>query len=125
MAAPLGDLLDVLAPYEVRSLLGGEVQWAMLEGGVAEPALAIRGHYSKLLGVAEPTVSDQRFCALHVALEALVHPEHERPTGRLSGCDDVFGGQGAEREDHHSRCAQPFHAQGEGRIAARVLGHRP
>lgn len=40
-------------PSSDISLIGGELQWALLEGGVAEPALAIRGHYSKLLGVAD------------------------------------------------------------------------
>ncbi len=33
------------------SLLGAELQWALLEGSVATPAFALRGHYSKLLGV--------------------------------------------------------------------------
>ena len=33
------------------SLLGGEIQWALLEGSVATPALALRGHYSQLIGV--------------------------------------------------------------------------
>jgi opacity protein-like surface antigen len=33
------------------SLLGAELQWAILEGSVATPAVALRGHYSQLLGV--------------------------------------------------------------------------
>jgi hypothetical protein len=32
-------------------LLGGEIQWAALEGTAATPALALRGSYSTLLGV--------------------------------------------------------------------------
>jgi hypothetical protein len=35
------------------SLLGGELKWAFIEGGVAMPALALRGSYTKLLGVDE------------------------------------------------------------------------
>lgn len=31
--------------------LGAEVQWALLDGGMATPALALRGSYSALLGV--------------------------------------------------------------------------
>jgi hypothetical protein len=48
--------IDVGASYTGMTdsdikLLGGEVQWAILEGSVATPALALRGHYSQLLGV--------------------------------------------------------------------------
>jgi hypothetical protein len=32
-------------------LIGGEVKWAVLKGSVATPALAIRGSYTRLLGV--------------------------------------------------------------------------
>ncbi|MFO7983550.1 MAG: DUF6588 family protein [Desulfuromonadales bacterium] len=32
-------------------ILGGEVQWALLEGTMATPALSMRGHYSTLEGV--------------------------------------------------------------------------
>jgi opacity protein-like surface antigen len=32
-------------------LLGGEIQWALLDGTLATPALALRGSYSTLLGV--------------------------------------------------------------------------
>lgn len=32
-------------------LIGGEVKWAVLQGTVATPAVAIRGSYTKLLGV--------------------------------------------------------------------------
>jgi hypothetical protein len=38
-------------PGEDIKAIGGEVQWALLEGSVATPALALRGHYSTLLGV--------------------------------------------------------------------------
>lgn len=33
------------------SLIGGEVKWALLEGSVVTPAMAIRGSYTRLLGV--------------------------------------------------------------------------
>ncbi len=32
-------------------LIGGEVKWAVLKGSIATPAVAIRGSYTKLLGV--------------------------------------------------------------------------
>lgn len=32
-------------------LVGGEVKWAVLKGGVATPAVALRGSYTKLMGV--------------------------------------------------------------------------
>lgn len=35
------------------SLLGGELKWAVLEGGIAMPAVAVRGSYTKLLSVNE------------------------------------------------------------------------
>jgi len=38
-------------PGEDFKVVGGELQWALLEGSVATPAFALRGHYSKLLGV--------------------------------------------------------------------------
>jgi len=34
-------------------LVGAEIQWALLEGGIAEPAVALRGSYSKVLGVGD------------------------------------------------------------------------
>jgi hypothetical protein len=40
-------------PNSNIKLIGAEVQWALLEGGVAEPAVALRGSYSKLLGVGD------------------------------------------------------------------------
>lgn len=39
------------APSSNIKMYGGEVQWALLEGGVASPALALRGSYSTLEGV--------------------------------------------------------------------------
>lgn len=50
--------LDVGASYtyvpdsDIR-VIGGELQWALLEGSVATPALAVRGHYSTIQGVDE------------------------------------------------------------------------
>jgi len=38
-------------PQSNIEVFGGEVQYAILDGGVALPALAVRGHYSQLLGV--------------------------------------------------------------------------
>jgi len=37
--------------------MGGEVKWAILKGGVAIPAIAIRGAYTKLSGVPEMEIS--------------------------------------------------------------------
>lgn len=53
---PLG--IDVGAIYSYipglqASLLGGELKWAVYEGGVVMPAVAVRGSYSTLLGVRE------------------------------------------------------------------------
>jgi hypothetical protein len=48
--------LDVGASYtyvpesDIR-VIGGELQWAILEGSTVTPALAVRGHYSTLQGV--------------------------------------------------------------------------
>lgn len=51
---PLG--LEVGASYTMvpgsdANLLGAEVRWAFIEGGVATPAVAVRGTYSRLGGV--------------------------------------------------------------------------
>lgn len=51
---PLG--IDVGASFSTvpssdANLFGAEVRWALLEGGVATPAIAVRGTYSKLSGV--------------------------------------------------------------------------
>jgi len=51
---PLG--LDVggfysSVPGTGASLYGGELRWAILEGGVAEPALAVRGTYTRSAGI--------------------------------------------------------------------------
>lgn len=40
-------------PESDVQMLGGEVQWAILDGTAATPALALRGHYSTLLGTDE------------------------------------------------------------------------
>ena len=40
-------------PNSNIKLWGGEVRYAILEGGVAEPALGLRGTYSKLSGVSQ------------------------------------------------------------------------
>jgi hypothetical protein len=53
---PLGiDLGAIYAtiPYVKVNLIGGEVKWALLRGGVTMPAVAIRGAYTTLLGVDE------------------------------------------------------------------------
>lgn len=46
----LGASYAYLPDSDVK-MYGGEVQWAILEGTAATPALALRGHYSKLDGV--------------------------------------------------------------------------
>ena len=38
-------------PGASADLLGGEVRWAILEGGVAEPGLAVRGTYTRSSGI--------------------------------------------------------------------------
>lgn len=38
-------------PASNIKVIGGELQYAILDGGVALPALSVRGHYSTLLGV--------------------------------------------------------------------------
>jgi hypothetical protein len=53
---PLG--LDVGVVYTKLpdsnvSMIGGELKWAFLEGGVVMPAVALRGSYTKLLGVSD------------------------------------------------------------------------
>lgn len=40
-------------PNSNIKLIGAELQWAILEGGVVEPAVALRGSYSKVLGVGD------------------------------------------------------------------------
>ena len=40
-----------MVPSSNIKVVGGEIQYAILDGGVALPALAVRGHYSTLLGV--------------------------------------------------------------------------
>jgi hypothetical protein len=40
-------------PSSDIKVIGGEIQYAILDGSVALPALALRGHYSTLLGVDE------------------------------------------------------------------------
>jgi hypothetical protein len=35
------------------ALIGGEIKWAVIKGGMATPAVAVRGTYSQLLGVNE------------------------------------------------------------------------
>lgn len=40
-------------PDSNLKLLGGEIQWAPLEGTAATPALAVRAHYSTLQGVSD------------------------------------------------------------------------
>ena len=37
--------------------MGGEVKWAVLKGGVATPAIAIRGAYTKLSGITDLDIS--------------------------------------------------------------------
>ncbi len=39
------------APSSNIKMYGGEAQWALLEGGVASPAVALRGSYSTLKGI--------------------------------------------------------------------------
>jgi len=38
-------------PYSDITLWGAELKWAMIEGGIAMPAVAVRGTYSKVSGV--------------------------------------------------------------------------
>jgi len=40
-------------PNSNLSMIGGELKWAFLEGGIAMPAVALRGSYTKLLGVSD------------------------------------------------------------------------
>lgn len=40
-----------MVPSSNIKVVGGEIQYAILDGGMALPALAVRGHYSTLLGV--------------------------------------------------------------------------
>jgi len=46
-------LVYAKAPGTNVGLVGGELKWAFLKGGVASPAIAIRGDYTKLLGVSD------------------------------------------------------------------------
>jgi hypothetical protein len=40
-------------PNSNVSIIGGELKWAFIGGGVAMPAVALRGSYTKLLGVSD------------------------------------------------------------------------
>src|SRR4029078_12447026 len=40
-------------PNSNVSMIGGELKWAFIGGGAAMPALALRGSYTKLLGVSD------------------------------------------------------------------------
>lgn len=40
-----------MVPSSNIKVIGGEIQYALMDGGVALPAVAVRGHYSTLLGV--------------------------------------------------------------------------
>src|SRR4029077_8997621 len=40
-------------PNSNVSMIGGELKWAFIGGGVAMPAVALRGSYTKLLGVSD------------------------------------------------------------------------
>jgi hypothetical protein len=46
-------LVYAKAPGSNVGLVGGELKWAILKGGLASPAIAIRGDYTKLLGVSD------------------------------------------------------------------------
>jgi hypothetical protein len=46
-------LVYAKAPGSNVGLVGGELKWAILKGGVASPAIAIRGDYTQLLGVSD------------------------------------------------------------------------
>jgi len=46
-------LVYAKAPGTNIGLVGGELKWAVLKGGLASPAIAIRGDYTKLLGVSD------------------------------------------------------------------------
>ncbi len=53
---PLGLDVGVIyakMPNSNLSMIGGELKWALLEGGVVMPAVALHGSYTKLLGVSE------------------------------------------------------------------------
>lgn len=56
VALPFGiDVGAVYAkiPYIVAGMIGGEIKWSVIKGGVAMPAVAVRGAYSTLLNVDE------------------------------------------------------------------------
>lgn len=51
---PLGidiGAIFAMAPGTNVSLYGGEIKWAILKGGIASPAVAVRGSYTGLAGV--------------------------------------------------------------------------
>jgi len=53
---PLGLDIGVVytkLPNSNLSMIGGELKWAFLEGGIAMPAAALRASYTKLLGVSD------------------------------------------------------------------------
>ena len=57
---PLG--IDIGATYSQApgfdlAVIGGELKWAFLKGGISLPAVAIRGTYTQLLGVDELDLS--------------------------------------------------------------------
>lgn len=57
---PLGfdvGLMYAAVPGSNVSLLGGEARWAFLRGGMAAPALGVRGTYTKLSGVDQMDLS--------------------------------------------------------------------
>ena len=57
---PLGfdlGLMYAAVPGSNVSLLGGEARWAFLRGGVAAPAVGVRGTYTKLSGVDQMDLS--------------------------------------------------------------------
>jgi len=51
-------LVYAKAPGTNIGLVGGELKWAILKGGIASPAIAIRGDYTKLTGVSDIEMED-------------------------------------------------------------------
>jgi len=51
-------LVYAKAPGTNVGLVGGELKWAILKGGLASPAIAIRGDYTQLLGVSDIDMKD-------------------------------------------------------------------
>src|SRR5439155_2466673 len=59
---PLGfdvGLLDSKVPGSDIALWGGEARWAFIKGGIAAPAVGVRGTYTRLTGVDQLDMSSR------------------------------------------------------------------